>query len=129
MPKGDNLTPEHQKAAPRKHGVDSMLSNPLTEWAVDDRQLALAVADELKVREYAEQHVHLLAGKAHAMLEALTTYIALQLSKDIPVEELPSFNRWPAFFNSYAKALKMSLELTKNQPAPDDLIDYKPSDD
>ena len=116
-----NQTKEHQANAGRgnrKHGCDSMTVTALTEWAEDDRELALAVAEELQTRELAELHVHLLAGKAHAMLEALTGYIIKQLKADVPVEELPSFNRWPAFFNSYAKALMMSLELTKDQPDP-----------
>ena len=117
-----HLTPEHQAEAGkgnRTHGAYSMGDNPLSKWAADDRALALAVAEELETRELAELHVHLLAGKAHAMLEALTGYIVTQLKANVPVEELPSFARWPAFFNSYAKALKMSLELTKNQPRPD----------
>ncbi len=128
-----NQTRDHQANAGkgnRKHGADSMLDNPLSKWAADDRKLALAVAEELETRELAELHVHLLAGKAHAMLEALTGYIIKQLQDNVPVEELPSFNRWPAFFNSYAKALKMSLDLTKDQPVPAaDLIDYKGNDD
>ena len=125
MPTGENLTREHQVNAGkgnRKHGAYSMQDNPLSRWAEDDRKLALAVAEELETRELAELHVHLLAGKAHAMLEALTSYIVKQLQADVPVEELPSFNRWPAFFNSYAKALKMSLELTKDQPDPKSMI-------
>ena len=118
MPTGENLTPEHQKAAARKHGADSMLGNPLAAWAKSDRDLALAVAEELKTRELAEVHVRLLAGKACAMLEALTAYIVKQLNDGVPVEELPSFNRWPAFFNSYAKALKMALALTDGKVEP-----------
>jgi len=109
----------------RKHGVYSMQDTPLSKWADDDRALALAVAEELETRELAELHVHLLAGKAHAMLEALTGYIVRQLKDNVPIEELPSFNRWPAFFNSYAKALKMSLDLTKDQPAKDDTLDLE----
>ena len=123
MPKGENLTPDHQRKAALKHVADSMKSNPISKWAADERALALAVAEELETRELAELHVHLLAGKAHAMLEALTGYIVEQLKDGVPVEELPSFTRWPAFFNSYAKALKMSLELTKGQPTRE-LIDY-----
>ena len=131
MPQGENLTHDHQVAAGkgnRIHGAYSMQDNPLSKWADDDRALALAVAEELETRELAELHVHLLAGKAHAMLEALTSYIVKQLKDGVPVEELPSFSKWPAFFNSYAKALKMSLELTKSQPTPkkitlDDLND------
>lgn len=129
MPTGENLTPEHQKAAARKHGADSMLGNPLAAWAEADRDLALAVAEELKTRELAELHVRLLAGKACAMLEALTAYIVKQLKDGVPVEELPSFNRWPAFFNSYAKALKMALALTDGKPDPADMIDLSDLED
>ena len=114
MPKGDNLTTEHQKAAARKHGVYSMKSNSITEWAASDRELALQVAEELETRGLSELHVRLAAGKAHAMLEALTGYIITQLNKDVPVEELPSFNQWPKFFNSYLRALKMAHALVKD---------------
>ncbi len=127
-----NQTREHQVNAgkgDRKHGCDSMQANPLSAWAVDDRTLALKVAEELETRELAELHVRLLAGKAYAMLEALTGYISKQFEAGVDVEELPSFTRWPAFFNSYAKALKMSLELTKDQPPSRKLIDYEGDDD
>ncbi len=116
MPKGDNLTPEHQKAAARKHGIYSMKDNTLAAWPETDRLLVTEIADELRTLELIEEHLRYRAARGLVILQVLEAYVAQEVKAGTPLDELDILGRWPSFQNSALRALKAVQVVVAEKP-------------
>jgi hypothetical protein len=125
MPKGENLTPEHQEAAARKHGVYPLKNNPLALWDGASRKLVEKLADELEDPLKARRRAHEHAAMGEVMLMLIMAYATEQNASGIPLDEIPILLKWGEFYRAYGKALKFSVELGENVIPGEGLIDLE----
>lgn len=110
-------------APPKKHGVDSLNSNPLALWPEDERLVAVKIAEELKTPELVAEHERHRVARGIVILQTLEAYIAEQVKDGIPLNECPILLRWPGFQNTTIRGLNQVMSRFGRLPDPEDMID------
>ena len=106
MPSGENLTPEHQKAAALKHGTHRLRSKDLAEWPVDKQQMVGELTADLEYPDRLALIERRRAAMGIVVCEAVEQYLMKEIEGGASIADVVILLQWPRFQGVALRGLK-----------------------
>lgn len=111
----DEQLKQRQEAA-RTHGAYAFLTNGEQALDTNNRSYLAELREKVQTREGVLELMKENAAKSKLAADMVLSYIAEEVNAGIPLEEINSLARLPAFYNSAQRALKDVYEHLPPEP-------------
>lgn len=101
---------EQRQQAARTHGAHSFEARGVEALTNEQRPIYTEIREQVQTRDGVLELLKEQTVKAVMMVELLTAYAVESQRAGVPLDDIKTFNRLPAFFNSAHRALKILLD-------------------